>query len=111
MFAWEGRRTLTSALPIPKFIIPYIKYKVEQATWGHGIGRHSEEEIHELMRKNIESISTILGNKPFLLGDEPCEDDCALFGLMAQFVWGGGAMSPESRLLLGKKDVHVKPIA
>ena len=27
------------------------------------------------------------GAKPFLLGDSICEDDCGIFGLMAQFYW------------------------
>lgn len=36
------------------------------------------------MNDSVEALSRIIGNKKFLLGDEPCEDDAAVFGLLAQ---------------------------
>ena len=32
-------------------------------------------------------ISVYLGSKSFLLGEKPCEEDCAVFGLLAEFYW------------------------
>ncbi|XP_037029197.1 failed axon connections homolog isoform X2 [Bradysia coprophila] len=55
--------------------------------WAQGIGRHSYDEIVEMMHSSCEALSIILGNKKFLLGDEPCEDDAAVFGLLAQALY------------------------
>lgn len=52
--------------------------------WAQGTGRHSYDEVVAMMNESSEALSKILGNKPFLLGNEPCEDDAAVFGLLAQ---------------------------
>ena len=41
-------------------------------------------EIHAFI-PNILFIG--LGKKAFLFGDQPCEEDCAVFSLLAQFYW------------------------
>jgi glutathione S-transferase len=50
---------------------------------GHGLGRHSEAEIAFLARKSLASCATMLGDKPFLMGDAPCGTDATLFGMVA----------------------------
>ena len=32
--------------------------------------------------KSLESVSRVLGSNKFLLGDEPCEEDCTLFAFV-----------------------------
>ena len=39
--------------------------------------------------------------KPFLMGSEPCEEDCAVFGLLAQCVWHMPG-SPHEMYIKGK---------
>lgn len=55
---------------------------------GQGIGVHSQEEIEKIVIKDLRIVSTILGQRKFILGDEPCEVDASIFGMIAQFVWG-----------------------
>ena len=66
-----------------------VKYKphVKANLNGHGLGRHSPEEIYRIAEKDINALSTFLGEKQFLMGDEPTEVDAAIFGLMAQFAY------------------------
>lgn len=52
--------------------------------WAQGTGRHSYEEVVATMNESIAAVSKILGNKKFLLGHLPCDDDAAVFGLLAQ---------------------------
>lgn len=52
--------------------------------YAQGTGRHSYDEVVAIMNESIEALSKILGNNKFLLGNEPCEDDAAVFGLLAQ---------------------------
>ena len=46
-----------------------------------GLGRHSVHDV-SVLAQNLQSISTILGDKPYLLGDAPCEADIMLFALL-----------------------------
>lgn len=64
-----------------------IVNKFKAMAWAQGIGRHSYDEFVEMMNSSFEALSNILGNKKFLLGDEPCEDDAAVFGLLAQALY------------------------
>ena len=50
---------------------------------GQGIGRHSEEEIGLIARLGYAALSRLLGDKPFLLGEEPCGADASIFGQVA----------------------------
>jgi glutathione S-transferase len=84
----------------PKWLIGvFVGRKVKKVGWYHGIGRHSQEEIQALASKDIRSVAKILGNKKFLLGDEPCADDAALFGFFAQTQWGLLMGSPYQKLV------------
>lgn len=63
--------------------------KVRAALDGHGIGKHSREEIYELMEKDIMTVSTLLGEKQYLLGDQISSFDCTVFSFFANVLWCG----------------------
>jgi glutathione S-transferase len=50
---------------------------------GHGLGRHSESEIIQLGARSIAALSVLLGDKPYLMGDEPTGSDATVFGMIA----------------------------
>lgn len=52
-----------------------------------GMGRHSEQEVIEIMTNCLKSLSTILGRNHYLLGNRPCEFDSAVFGQLASAVF------------------------
>ena len=79
-----------------------VRPKLKAAAYCQGLGRHSQEEAIELTNEAIKSISAILGTKKFILGNEPCEEDCALFGILSQILWCAPD-SPFEALLNGKK--------
>jgi glutathione S-transferase len=54
----------------------------------HGIGRHLPEEIVELADRSLNALSVILGNKPYLFGDEPSAVDATALGMV------GGILTP-----------------
>ncbi|XP_066979162.1 failed axon connections homolog [Macrobrachium rosenbergii] len=56
----------------------------QELMMAQGIGRHAHPEIESFPRRNFRALSNYLGNKPFLMGDEPCEVDCSLFGWLVQ---------------------------
>jgi len=65
-----------------------------------GIGRHSQDQIEQLCKKDLFAISKLLNKNKFFLGDDPCQDDCAIFGMLAQVMWGL-PNSPYEKLVQG----------
>ncbi|ODM87898.1 hypothetical protein Ocin01_18784 [Orchesella cincta] len=72
---------------ILKSLLPRQSSKAKQKMVSQAIGEHSLEEIYQMMEADLHTASAVLGSKSFL-GDEPCDDDCGIFGLVAQAVWG-----------------------
>lgn len=50
---------------------------------GHGLGRHREDEILELGGRSLSALSALLGDKPYLFGEEPCGTDATAFAFTA----------------------------
>lgn len=53
---------------------------------GHGIGRHTRSTIAELAFHDVEALAAIIGDKPFLMGDEPCAADASVFGIVTSIL-------------------------
>jgi hypothetical protein len=96
-YVYSGGQGLSEifALPPPalKVLFKSANARVKTASWWQGVGRHDQEVVVQMMIKNLEAVSLILGGgstkkSPFLLGDEPCEEDCAVFGFLSQVLWG-----------------------
>jgi len=69
--------------------------------WCQGIGRLKEEDVLHIMGDDLRALSTILGNKKFILGEDASEVDCAVFGMLVQALWCSPG-SPYERMLHGK---------
>jgi glutathione S-transferase len=65
------------------FIVRMVRRKIASNLKGHGLGRHSQQEIAALAAKGIEAIATILGDKPYLMGAQPCGADATMFAFTA----------------------------
>lgn len=51
--------------------------------WKQGVGRFSAEEIAILGARDVETLSTLIDDKPFLMGETPCAADAAVFATLA----------------------------
>ncbi|XP_046373541.2 failed axon connections homolog [Haliotis rufescens] len=90
LFRWQydnDKSLLVNAFKFGKFIIWMVRRKAKKDIWSQGLGRHSEGEVTEMFKKDLQSLSDFIGTKKFLMGDEPCETDCAVFGQLSQFYW------------------------
>lgn len=63
--------------------------KVRTSLEGQGLGRHSKEEIYAIIEKDLKSVSAILGEKQYLLGDKVSIVDCTVFSFFANVLWCG----------------------
>lgn len=50
---------------------------------GHGLGRHSRDEVTDLGCRSIAALATLLGNKPYLMGPAPSAVDATAFAMVA----------------------------
>ncbi|HEY1638413.1 MAG TPA: glutathione S-transferase family protein [Rhizomicrobium sp.] len=57
--------------------------RVLETLRAHGLGRHGKAEIEELGRRSVAALSALLGNKPYLMGPEPCGVDATAFAMIA----------------------------
>jgi len=56
---------------------------------GHGMGRHTKEEVYNIAEGDLRALSAILGEKEYILGDKISSFDCAVFGLCANILYAG----------------------
>jgi len=83
----EGRDFLLKDVGIPASLVRYFGRHIQNQANGQGTGRHTREEAEHMAMKALRNLSTFLGDKPFLMGDLPCEQDCCIFGFLAQAYW------------------------
>ncbi len=78
---------------VPKAVRPIVRRTIRNKTIknlvSQGLGRHSPDEVATLVCRDIDALATLLGDKPYLMGDKPCGADATL----AAFV--GGILIPD----------------
>jgi glutathione S-transferase len=57
--------------------------EVRAAMRAQGVGRHSVDDIVELGCRSLAALSAILGDQPFLFGEQPCGTDATVFCMLA----------------------------
>ena len=53
---------------------------------GHGLGRHSKTQIAQLGIRDLKALSTLLGDKPYLIGQTPCGADATVFAFVTSIL-------------------------
>jgi glutathione S-transferase len=56
-----------------------IVRQTQRSAWGQGIARHKSEDIYAMGKADLDAVSAILGDKPFLFGERPSSFDASLF--------------------------------
>jgi glutathione S-transferase len=67
----------------PAGVAEDARTRVRANLYGHGLGRHRDEEIAELGKRSIDALAATLGDKFYLFGDTPCGADATAFGFVA----------------------------
>lgn len=72
---------------IPKLFVPeMIRKRMIKALYYQGTGRHTLDEVIYLGRKTIDALVTLLGDKPYFLGDKPTSVDATTFSFIANLL-------------------------
>ncbi|XP_023228415.1 failed axon connections-like [Centruroides sculpturatus] len=83
----DVKRTFNSKMPkgiVNFFFRMSFKNNVKRAI-GHGLGRHTAEEIYEFGKADLKALSDCLAEKPYFFGNEPHLLDCVAFANICQF--------------------------
>jgi glutathione S-transferase len=85
----KTRDAFFGSLPLPlRWIMPPLARRGLVAELrGHGMGRHSPQEIAALGCLDITALADFLGDKPFLLGDAPSSFDASAHAFLANVLW------------------------
>lgn len=74
--------------PIRPIVIAMVRRQLRKGLKGHGMGRHSRAEIERLAIADLDALAGLLGDKPWLIGTEPCGSDASVWSFVA------GALCP-----------------
>jgi hypothetical protein len=85
----KTREAFFGALPVPlRWILPPLARRGLRAEMrGHGMGRHSVDEIHAIGCRDVDALADWLGDKPYLLGTQPRSIDGSAHAFLANLLW------------------------
>lgn len=71
-----------------RFIIPHVaRHTIIKEMRGHGMARHSRDEIYALACADIQALSDYLARQPFFFGDRPSSLDATAYAFFANILW------------------------
>jgi glutathione S-transferase len=66
--------------------IDELQKSVRDQLQGHGIGRHTKEEVYRIGIQDLAAISDYLGDKPFFMGEKPTLVDATAYASVANII-------------------------
>jgi glutathione S-transferase len=67
---------------IPGFVIPFVRRDIVKKLHHQGTGRHSYADAMRMAIADYDAIAELLGDRPFLLGDQPRTVDATVFAFL-----------------------------
>ncbi|HEY5923884.1 MAG TPA: glutathione S-transferase family protein [Kofleriaceae bacterium] len=67
---------------VPGFVLPIIRRAQIKKGHAQGTGRHTFDEAMAIGAADLAALAELLGDKPFLFGDEPRVIDCTAFAFL-----------------------------
>jgi glutathione S-transferase len=65
------------------FLRNLVRGRVRKALYAQGTSRYTEEEATRLGLRDLETLATLLGDKPYFFGDKPCGADATFFAFIS----------------------------
>lgn len=76
-------------LPAPlKWFVPSLARRgMRREMHGHGMGRHTADEIVAIGRRDVTALADFLDAKPYFMGEQPCSLDATAYAFIANVLW------------------------
>lgn len=72
--------------PVKLVVVPMLVRRVRRTLWGQGVGRHDKAAIYQMGRDDLDALAACLGDKPYLMGDQPSSVDTVAYGFLANLL-------------------------
>jgi glutathione S-transferase len=73
-------------LPAPSLVRPvvgaYFRRKIVNSLWGHGIARHTDSEVDQILREYIDGLEARLGQADYFHGSKPTLIDIIVYAFL-----------------------------
>lgn len=82
---WQtNKQAIFSVLPPVARDLAALVYRrrIKGQIKGHGMGRHTPEEVFMLAQQDLDALSIALGDKPYFMGARPSTLDASAFGVL-----------------------------
>jgi glutathione S-transferase len=73
-------------VPLKWFVPTLARRGMRKQLHAHGMGRHSQAEIHAIGMRDITALADFLADKPYFMGQEPCSLDATAYAFLANLV-------------------------
>jgi len=83
-------------------ILAMIRRTILGQLFAQGTGRHAPESINDFVIADFMAVSEVLGDKPYLFGDEPTTFDATVYGFLASVL--AFPVASKARTFLQKQD-------
>jgi glutathione S-transferase len=68
--------------PIRGLIVRSVRKGLRRTVHGHGLGRHTDDEINVIAARTIEAVANVLGGNEYLTGPTICGADATVYAFM-----------------------------
>jgi len=87
---WRDTKTAVEQYPVmvgqpPEFVDAVVDSLLGELH-GHGMGRHSADEVENIGKADLIALSDFLGENPYLLGEEPTSYDATAYSFVAHTI-------------------------
>lgn len=73
--------------PVVRQIVPIlVQNQIKRDLHGHGLGRHSVAKINQLAEQDLQALSTLLGEKMYLMGAQLSSIDASLYAILCELL-------------------------
>ena len=93
---WADDEGWRAYLPIAETMVPQVigatvpmadlRQRMLQVLHDQGVGRYRMEEVQHLAKADIATVATLMGDKPFLMGDKPSSFDAVVYAFLVSII-------------------------
>ncbi len=80
----KGPRNFFKAVPaaLRPLVTAKVRRDIKRNMWGHGLGRHTDDEITQHAAADLKALSDFLGENPWAMGVNPTAGDATVFAFV-----------------------------
>ena len=87
-FAFTRAAFFDEMPPLLKQLVPHLARRaMRREMLGHGMGRHSRDDIYAIGCRDITALSRLLGGQRYFMGEQPSSLDATTYAFIANVLW------------------------